>query len=318
MPATVLRVLDIGKETTWGTPVTPTRRVIGVRDASASAVITTSTVVAVGNLSPAQLGFLGGLTYEGSIDGSMTYEELFWLRGIFGDVTPQGTGPYTWTYAAPLTSFPSSYFYTLQLGTTGACYKFAGGILNSLRVSIEAGREWQCSSGFLAASATSATPTSLTEGEANVVLASDTAVYIDPWGGTMGSTEVSATLISATLDLRTGRHLKQFVGDYAPGGHGDGRWEGSLALQLEFNSTAKAYVDDLVGGTLVQKQVELRATSGSNSLKLQFCGTLSERVALWEDRDGNMVTTLTFNGTYHPDFGNWLKFVVTNSVASYP
>ena len=97
-----------------------------------------------------------------------------------------------------------------------------------------------------------------------VIRMSDTKLYVDTWTGTMGATEVPATLISFALNAGPSSHLKQFAGSIHPTSYGVGRWEGDLTLTLEFNAASKAYVDGLLSG-LVQRQIQIKATTGSGT-----------------------------------------------------
>jgi hypothetical protein len=100
-----------------------------------------------------------------------------------------------------------------------------------------------------------------------------------------------------------------------PTAHGEAQWEGTLQTVLEFDSTAKAYVDALLSGK-VEKQIEIEATRGDNVATIQFAGTLIGGVPLFGDRDGNMTVELNWEGTFNSTLGNWLKMSVINGVSA--
>jgi len=316
-----MKVAQIGKETTWGTPVAATRRLPLVSEVRLRQIVEFGDLQLVGNLAPSFAQWVAGAHAEGQITTLLSPNDLFVFRGLFGDVTPTGTTPpYTWTYSAPLTSFPTSYYYTLEAGTTDASYKVAGMILSRASFRVEVGGSWQATVDYMGKQITTVTLASLSAESLTPVHAGNTSIYVDSWTGNMGTTELAASLISAELEIRTGRHMKNFIGSMFPSGIGDSRWEGNLRLQLEFNSSVKSIIDTLLGTTPgeVQRQIEIRVTQGTHSIKFQFCGGLSEAPELWGDRDGNMVVETNWKGLYNSTFGNWLKVIVTNGINTYP
>jgi len=150
----------------------------------------------------------------------------------------------------------------------------------------------------------------------------DTNIYVTPWAqSTLTTTALSATLISFELTANPQRHLKTFAGSGNPAAYGDSTWEGQLTTVLEFNSNAKTFVDEMVSpDTLVQRQIRLRASTGSateaRQATIDFAGTLADNVTLWDERDGNMTVSLVWNGTYNTANTSWLKLDVKNELSS--
>jgi len=319
MPATSLRVVQLGKETTWGTAVAATAKLMGVKDASLSPVAEKAAIPDLGSLAPSMREVQTAVSAKGHIELEASYQDiLYLLHGVFGAVTPTGTAaPYTWTYSAPLTSAPTPQIYTMEYGEANSSYKGIGMFATNLAVKIEAKKTWSAACDLLGKSVNTVTLASLSDRTVEVIRAADTHLYMDTWSGTMGSTEITATLISAALDVDTKRHLKDFVsGAVTPSTYGEDRWDGKLVLVLEFNSSAKAIVDALLAPALIQRQIRLKATSGTSYAQVDFCGTLDKGLELFGDRDGNMTVELTFTGTYNSTFANWLKIIVANDVAT--
>jgi hypothetical protein len=273
----------------------------------------------IGILSGGYTAIQGYTSVEGSVEAVAFYEDiLYYLQGLLGVVNPTGSGPYVYTYQAPISDVPNVAVYTLEYGLPGYAYKFQDALVSSLKISGEAGDdpEIRVEADILAGQFAAGPITNLAVRNVNPITMLHGQLFMDIWAGTMGSTAVNATLIKFELDVNPNRHLKFFQSRF-PSGWGDDGWEGKLNLQLEYNSTAQALVTELVTG-YVQRQIELRFTDSPNSMKIQFAGTLTGEPELWSDRDGNMVVELEFSATYHSTLANWLKVIVTNGVATIP
>jgi hypothetical protein len=123
-------------------------------------------------------------------------------------------------------------------------------------------------------------------------------------------------LISFDLNVSTGRHLKQFAGSLQPTAWGDTQWRGTLTTVVEFEADAKGIVDALVAPGLVQRLIQIVATSGTHSATIQFAGTLVNGVELFTDRDGNITVSLEWQGTYNDTVSGWFDVDVVNSTAT--
>jgi len=320
MPASALKVIQFGQESTWGTVVAATAKLMGLKDATLSVKDKIVHVEEKGTMAPSQ--HVVRTTNEGaaSIEAVATYEDiLFFLNGIFGAATPSGTGPYTWSYAAPTTTAVTPDFFSVEFGTTNAEYVMNGGMFKTLKISLAADDLWQVNADLIGKAIDTVTLASLSDRTVETINASNSSLYIDDWTGTIGTTTVGATLIDAELDVDTNRHMKHFVHSIGPTGYGDDQWSGILKTTLEFNATAKAYFDDhLSTGDPTQKQIRLYKASGTKSITVDFAGTLVDNIDIFDDRDGNMTVALTWEGTYNPTLGNWLKVEVINNVSSLP
>lgn len=329
MPATVLRLVGLAKEPvkTWGgtSVIRASVRLAGVTDASLSVTDEVDQEAPMGWLAPATVSAQVAQAGEGSVEQTLSYQDVcYWLDGMFGPATASAAAntTYVYNYAAPLNSVSSPKTYFMQFGTTAALYKMRGAIVNNASFAVEAGAKWTASIGLLGKAVSTLTRMSTApERTVDVIRAADTKIYVDTWAGTIGSTELPATLISATLTVSPQRHLKTFMGSIYPQAHGENRWEGQLVTVLEFNASAKAYVDGLLSG-LMQRQIRLKATTGATSstreFTIDFAGTLTDGVKLFDDRDGNMTVSLTWNGTYNSALANWLKVKVRHNLSIMP
>ncbi len=326
MPATALRKIQLGKQTGGlSTAVAATVRLMAVTDAEVSIVDEV--------LQPEELGIVAPMSQaaqveqhaEGSWTQQASYQDLaYLLHGVFGTVgsSAAASTTYVWKHAVAVSTTPTPFVYTIEYGAPSAEYQVTGGILNNLEISGEAGGVWEMSVEVLGkAVVAEALTTGLDIRSVDLIRMSDTKLYVDTWTGTMGSTEVPATLISFAANFSPQYHLKTFAGSLTPTSYGADRWEGTLETVLEFNASAKAYVDALLSGK-VQRQIQIEATQGSGATAreatIQFCGTLIDGATLFEDRDGNITVSLNWKGTYNSTFGGWLTVAAKNELSALP
>jgi len=273
-----------------------------------------------GNLSPARFSALVKTWATGSLPIIASYDDIgYFLQGIFGSVSPSGTAsPYTWTYAAPASNVAvTPKFYTVEYGDATNKYKMTSMLVKSLGISGDAEGLWEATAELLGYSLTTLTSfAELSERAVPLIRGADMELYSDAWDGTMGSTKLDATLRSFDLNIDPGRHLKWMAdGDLTPASYGDGDWSASLTTVLEFNASAKALLDALVGGAKVQRQLEIEANADeTDTIALQFCGTLVNSLELWGDAEGNKIMEFQWDAEYNPTFANWFKCIVTNSL----
>lgn len=326
MPATALRVVQLATENTWGTAEDATAKLMAVTNASLSVADEVYQPAAIGTLAPATTSVHMRQHGEGTLEQDASYQDIcYWMEGLFGTVTPS-TAPgttYVRDYEASLLAVTTPVEYTLEYGCTDAEYNLAGALVTGLNISGEAGDVWKMSIEIMGqALSTKALTTGLSTRDVDLIRMADTTFYMDAWDGTIGSTEVAATLISFDLSADPQRHLKDFAGSVTPQSYGDSVWESQLTTVLEFNASAKALVDALVTPALVQRQLRLSAAQGTGATARQavidFAGTLIEGAELFSDRDGNMTVSLTWNGTYNDSLGNFLKASVRNELAALP
>jgi hypothetical protein len=258
----------------------------------------------------------------GSVSFDLTYEDiLYMLEGAFGNVSPSGADPYTWEYESPYGTAPSPQPFTVEYGDpdSGDAYKVAGAIFDHFAISgdIDGDGIWQAGCDILGKSKATVSMAALGPRSVELIRMADTALFIDAWSGTIGSTQVSQELKSFALDVSPNYHLKWFDGDISPQDYGHRKWAGSLTIVAEFASTHKAIIDALLSsGGPQQRLIRLKATSGSHSAEIDFYGSLLNGYTLYEDLDGNLGVSLEWGGTYHSTDGMWLGITAVNSVAS--
>ena len=324
MPATALKVVQLFAEpaSTWGSAARATVKLIGVTDAQLSIDQEIYQPPAMGYLYPANQTAEVAQSGSGSVKQDGLYQDVcYWLDGTFGPATGSaGVGTaYIYNYAAPTGAISHPRSYTMEFGTTAGPYSLQGTLVQKLTIEGEAGKVWTVGADLLGKKAASVVlSTSVTDTRSvQLIRVADTVLAVGAWANST-YTNVTATLIKFTLEADPKRHAKTFAGSVNPGSHGEDRWEGSLTTVLEFNSTAKAYVDAMLSG-VVQRRFRLTATgtpAANRIAVLEFAGTLVEGAKLFEDRDGNITVSLKWSGTYSSTLGNWLKAKVTNELAA--
>jgi hypothetical protein len=318
MAVTALREVQVGVESPWGTSVPATAKLMAVTDASFQLNQSHDVLETLGTLAPAHEIALATSDWSGSVTVAGTYEDLpYFLDSVFGTATPSGTSvPYTYTYTGPTGAVPTSpRIMTVEYGASGAEYELAGGLINGLTIDIEQGQAWRVTTEWMGSTVAASAMAALAERSVNLIRTADTVLKIDNYAGTFGSTSISATLISASLNVTTGRHLKRFVGDIDPGSWGEGKYSSSLSLVCEFNATSKAIVDAMLSASQ-SKAVRLLATSGTNSATIDYSGTIDGGVTLFDDNEGNITVALNLIGRYDTTNTTWIDFVIENSRSS--
>lgn len=158
------------------------------------------------------------------------------------------------------------------------------------------------------------------------ILFSKGSVYIDAQGGTIGSTQVSNTILDMNLAVTTGLKGQptadgnlyfSFVKGVPP--------EVVLQMTFEHNSSASTEKTNWESGTA--RLIRLKflgsalTTSGSSYSTKTFIIDLAgkwEKFSSRTDNDGNSVVTGTFRARYNSTAALFARFIVVNEVSSVP
>lgn len=333
---------------TWGsTGATATRKLHGLSDQSFTITERTEAVPMVGYYGASPVNDEVQQAGEFSMEGVVTYQEMPKIyNGLFTytSASTAAADPYDYYWSAPVASTQACATYGLEFGTTGQPYVARGSIFNGLRISGEAGSNWKFSvdglSKQILVSSGLSTAAFADSRSMKPVPMKETNIRLVPHAtGVFGSSsgQISATLISFELNYNPNRHLKFFAGSKEAGNWGDNRNEATLRTLLEFNTTAKAYVDELLAsststsstGVPLQKQIRLWASSTSTAgttgfaASIDFAGIVSSPIRMWENRDGNLTVSLEWAGKFSTAFapvgstnGNYLSFQIVNGSSS--
>jgi hypothetical protein len=163
----------------------------------------------------------------------------------------------------------------------------------------------------------------LSDRSVNVAMAPDALLYIDAWGGTVGSTEITATAWSAELMVDTRRELKHKPGALIPYGYRHRRYGGNLKLRMEANATTLAFqtaVQDATAGAPVQRQIRLLATRDSSTtlktFQVDVAGTFLNASEVFPDDDGLSMVEFEIGFTYNSTLANCLAIQNKNGVSA--
>lgn len=320
-------VVQVGKETTFGTGVAATAKLRGLtRSPQFQPRHDSEVLEEIGTYGPSSLAVLNSLGAEGSLEGHVLYEDdPMLMDALFGVAAPTGSGTYTYAHAAPLTSAPTSpRLETIEYGDAesgGPNYKMVSAVTTKVTYKGENSKALTYTRDVLGHSIVATTLTgALTDRAVEPVHGAQVAVYVDTWAGTMGSTAVSATAFAFELELDSGRNLGYFFGGLLPTDWDEGFYTATLKMTMKFNATSKAYLDSLLGSATAvsQRQVRLKATSGTKIWQKDIAGTFVEPPRFWENRNNAVTVQFTLKGTYHSTFANYFKSSVTNAVSVMP
>ena len=316
---------QVGTETTWGTPVTPTARLMGIDPASRlSPVYQAATYQDIrGSLAPAYLGELEKVEGAGTLSGLVLYEDVDYLLDNFlGQATPSGVGPYTRAYTGPLATAPAPRVLTVVHGDAAGAYRLQGGLLKELTITGGYAAPLRFSAPLIGQQVDPGTTAALSDRAVNIVMGAHGTVFIDAFGGTIGTTAVTLTAWAFELSLTHARPLKGYLGSLVPGAYDQPRIAAHLKLSLEFNATSKAYADLILAAAPViyRRLVRLSFDNTANyQLRFDFAGQASAAPEPFLDRDGVATLDLDLDALYDTGaFAQYLKVNSLNQVSVLP
>lgn len=316
-----------GKESTWGTQVTKTVRVRGINEFTVKPGKGTERIPEKrGSAASSYLARTTEYKPEASEKGVMLYQDIVYaFESLFGAANLSGAGPYLRTYAAPLQSFPTLISYSRAHGEPGTDAAFLyGAVATKMTIKAETvGRveytvDWiakTADAGFI--TGTMVTRNTIPEVAVAAVPATgaDGTLYMDSWGGTIGTTALACTWYSYELTIDTGRSLDTMGGSLAPCAVIQPQWKGSLKLDLQVNSSTFAVEVASTDYSVVNRQFRMKFLNGTDIVQLDFAGVAEKQADLWKVRNGVATMEATFEDMYNASLGNWLKVSVTNGVS---
>lgn len=324
MGTTALRTVQFGRETTWGTSVAATAIMSGVMDVTARPrVVTVPLNTLTGSLAPATGSILTSRSAGATISGLYTPEDFIYIgdSAIRGSVTPTGSGPYVYTQAFGTTTTGALRSRTIEFYDGQQEWEMDGSLVESFKLSGEAGEDGfvEFESEWIGQDLTASTLTgSLSTRTYNAIPANSVRLYVDAYGGPIGSTELANTLISWEFAATTGIHLKKFgSATVTPDSYGYSKPEITLTLTLEYNANGDTQLDNHVAGT--QQLFRLTGSGASSTaLSVDMAGIPTGEPELWGDRDGNTTITLEYTAVYDPGaFANYARIISTNNVSAF-
>lgn len=321
MPATNMRRVQLGQQTSFGTAVAATAWLRGVTDVNFSVMHETEPLPELSLVVGSSIVPGYPKMAEGAITLGATYQHIrYGLQGLLGAPSTTGSSPpYTHSWVLPAgTTLPSPTIYTVEYGVlndTTTNYRAIGSVVREHTLRGEAGGYVEQEMAVIArALESNAMTTGLALANVEPMSMIHSALWIDPTTNNFGTTAINNALISFEWTVNTNRHLKLFGGAVNPQSWGDGRWESTLSLNLEWTSQTKSLVDALLTGNVVRRIRVRVQESASRSLTIDFAGVLTNEAELYGDRDGNMTCELEFTASYDINTGGWLSVTLINDV----
>lgn len=328
MPTSGMYQWQIGKETTWGTPVAGSAKVMGMQtDARLKAANRSAVYEDVrGSLAPGYLDGLEEIGGAGNFNLIGTFEDIpYWLDAAFGLATPSGTGPYVYAYTGFTTTYPTPRIMTVIDGSSqsgAGIYRLEGGLVNSLTIEGKTGGPLMVSGDFIGQTVSVGTLAALSDRTVEVIMGQPWTVYVDAAAGTIGTTQITTTAIAFKFSIDLNRTLVRSMDALIPDTWNQGKLApeaAKLSLTLRYNATSLAYMDALVPQTATfERQIRLKTTSGTKIFQLDFAGIVTEPPETRSDEDGVATMELEFTGKYNSALANYVAASVTNSVSALP
>lgn len=325
MSATELLQVQVGRQTTWTTPVAPIWKLLGVENAGVSFDGEYNAQIyhdQRGSIAPAYYAALEKVGGAVSIKGKALYEDIALIMdAMFSRATPTGAGPYTRNWVGPTTAQTTPSILTIVWGQGSQTWQAEGCVLNSLQIEGEANGPITYTAQFVTRRIYSGSLAALTDRSVTPILGNHAAVAVDPFGATIGTTVISNTALKFNMNITSNRKAKFYLGNVSANDYEDTTWDATLAMTLEMNATSKAYVDAVYNSTpaLFTRLTQIKFDDTSErSFTLQFAGVASEGPRI-SDMDGIVVTDLSFKSMVDTGaFANFVKASSINSVATLP
>lgn len=318
-----LNKIQFGRETVQGTAVAATKVFRGnfamLEDQTDKKVITEQ----IGQLVTPERRYVSKIGARLAIPStSLTFEQLpDFLEGAVKTVTPTGVGPYVRVYPIPVDgSVNTIKTYTIEAGNTQVptdTQEMSYSYVDELELSGKAGEPWMINATWIGRQLTPATFTAaLAAPTVTDALFTNTKLYIDDSGGTIGTTQKLGTLIGARIRLRSG--ILQ-----VPGGDGvqyfraikPGRPEVDFSITIEVESSSLIATERAKWVTDSTRLVRLLIDHGTNN-KIQFdLAGVYDKIGNYENNEGNTVVTLDGHAIVDTTSSLFFSASVTNNVA---
>lgn len=314
---------QVGKQTLLGTAVAGTAKLMGVTDCQFSPVNEAMRFEEIrGSLAPAYNAALTKIGATGKLSMYGSYQDInYILESLMGTVTPTGSNPYIRASGTPLGTAPTPRIQTLIWGDGTNCYKATGMLVTKITIKGESNQPLMIDADWIAVSVTTGTLAGLSDRSISVAMSQDALLYVDAWGGTIGSTAISAIAWDFQLVIDSKRAMDWYLGALTPGNYHEGvGYDGSLELNLELQTGSKAYLDEILAGSIVhQRQTRIKYTTGASAImQFDFAGSTEKAPAIFDYRDGVVGIKLSYEGTVNTGLANWFAYSNANAVSALP
>jgi hypothetical protein len=261
-------------------------------------------------------------------DSPLTYEQAMYpfsagIQTVAATADGAGSG-YIWSYSFPTTAVNTIKTYTIEHGDNIQAREMEYSFCESFAISFNAGEVVNISSNWIGRQWTNTTFTgALTAPTVEEVLTSKGLLFIDAASATIGTTRVTNSLLSGTLNVTTGwkpvwtadgNLYFSFAKNTAP--------EITLDLVYEHNTSSEAEYAAFVARTTRQISIKFLGstlTSAGTFTTKVFRFDLAGTYETWDsfgDTDGNNTVSCTFRAAYDATANLFANIFVVNEVAS--
>ena len=262
--------------------------------------------------------------------GEATFEQMPYIynAGIKGvaPTTDTGTGTaYIYTYDFPQTDSDSIYSYTIEGGDNEGCEEMNFGFVPEFSLSGEIGQAWMVDATWNGQTVTASTYTAgLSLPTVEEILFSKTKLYIDADTDTIGTTQITSTLINANLTLSLWRPVWTADGSLSFTFTKVSQPSGVLTMTFEHNSNAitEKGLWRLNTKRLIQLKTEgsTLTAAGAYTYKthiINVAGSYSKWDKI-DEVDGNDVISCTLPIGYSSNWGKAGQIITVNETAALP
>lgn len=326
-----LRKLQIGVETTAGTPVAATTlwRGMGTIKDNREVVFPEEDV---GILGGTDRSYIARYWSELSMPAvEATFEQLPYLfeAGVAAETpTQDGTGSgYIYNYLAPTTAQNTINTYTIEGGDDQQAEEFDYAFVRTITLSGEAQGALMMSAEWFGRETTNTSFTgAIAIPDVEEILVNNGTLYIDAGGGTIGSTEVSSTLFGINLQWTTGLEAYWAV---------DGSQDFSLVkfttdeitLELTYEHNASAVTEKAAYRAGTTRLVRLQFTGSAlttagttysvKTMIIDLAGVYEDWSELGEN-NGNDIVTATLRCRYSSTDALKADVTIVNELTALP
>lgn len=330
MGSRALRKIQMGRETIAGTKVAATVlwRGSGVIDDQREIVFPEEDIGYISGVDRSYIPkFMSQVDFA---EIEATFEQLPYIfeAGILAVQTGVADGAgsgYIYTYTFATTAANTFNTYTIEGGDDQQEEEVAYGFIESFNLSGTGGEAVMVSATWIAQETTAGTfTTAPAVPSIEDILFSKGRMYIDADSGTIGSTQVSDTLLSLSLDVTAGIVPKwsadgsldfQFVQQVRP----------EVLAEITFEHNASAVTEKAAWRNQTARLIRIEFqgnalnTAGTSytykTLRLDMAGKWENFSAL-DDTDGNDIVTGTFRARYNATAALFAEFVVVNELSA--
>jgi hypothetical protein len=264
-----------------------------------------------------------------SFEGIMTFQQLIYLLDMgIGAVTTtrpdSGGNPtvYDHVFEPTLTALAVANSYTIEYGDGQQEYESVFCMASELSFSFAMGESWQMGAEIFGNFPAKSTFTgALTAPTVEEVIGQKTKIYMDTtWSG-VGTTQVSASLISASIRIPTGFGPTRYAdGGLEFGAVAESKRAAEIELVFKHNASGEAEYDKFAAGTLMFLQLVIQGSTAGASLiftvTFDFSMRYTEAPELFTEQDGENVIRLSGRAYHDPTSGRDMRITVRNTTVA--